>query len=178
MNQKIIEKIKIEKDVDCLLSQNMGNLSMRGREPLVSPCTPSVIVELLKRYEIEISGKRAVVVGRSNIVGLPISLMLTKLDATVTITHSKTVDLPSIISESDIVISAVGSPRFIKGDWLKEGCVVVDAGVSLLDGHLVGDVDFDSAKTRTSYITPVPGGVGPMTVAILMRNTFLLSNIK
>ena len=180
--EKVLRAVRVDKDVDGFSPENIGGLAMSGGNPLAIPCTPSGIVELLKRTNVPLAGKRAIVLGRSNIVGLPISLLLMRLDTTVTIAHSKTVDLPDRIKESDIIVSAMGKPMFVKGEWLKPGCIVIDVGINAYDDatkklgyRLVGDVDFQSAKKVAAYLTPVPGGVGPMTIAMLMRNTLNLA---
>eukprot|EP00008_Paramoeba_atlantica_P012347 CAMPEP_0201479698 /NCGR_PEP_ID=MMETSP0151_2-20130828/4356_1 /ASSEMBLY_ACC=CAM_ASM_000257 /TAXON_ID=200890 /ORGANISM="Paramoeba atlantica, Strain 621/1 / CCAP 1560/9" /LENGTH=302 /DNA_ID=CAMNT_0047861307 /DNA_START=71 /DNA_END=979 /DNA_ORIENTATION=+ len=178
----ILNRVKPEKDVDGFSAENVGNLAMAGRTPLAAPCTPCGIIDLLERSTDKIAGKTAVVIGRSNIVGLPVALMLMRLDATVTIAHSKTEDIPSVVRQADIVVVAVGRPHFVRGDWLKPGCVVIDVGINAYDDptkklgyRLVGDVDFAEAKKVCSAITPVPGGVGPMTIAMLMKNTLNLT---
>ena len=177
-NEEILSKISYRKDVDGFHVRNMGNLAMSGRTPFFVPCTPLGCFELLKRYNITIKGKHVVVVGKSNIVGLPMSLLLLKNEATVTVCHSETVDIVKHLKMADIVISACGCPRMIKKDWLKEGVVVIDIGINSIPDstrkrgyRLVGDVDFEEVKDIASAITPVPGGVGPMTVAMLLRNT-------
>ncbi|XP_031482079.1 bifunctional protein FolD 2 [Nymphaea colorata] len=176
--EKVLAEISIEKDVDGFHPLNIGKLAMKGREPLFLPCTPKGCLELLSRSGIPIKNKRAVVVGRSNIVGLPVSLMLLKADATVTIVHSRTQDPEKIVREADIVIAAAGQAMMIKGNWLKPGAAVIDVGTNAVDDpsrktgyRLVGDVDFDEAKKVAGWLTPVPGGVGPMTVAMLLKNT-------
>jgi methylenetetrahydrofolate dehydrogenase (NADP+)/methenyltetrahydrofolate cyclohydrolase len=166
---KIIEAISPAKDVDGFHPINVGNLVVG--KPALRPCTPAGIMELIKRTGIELKGKHAVVVGRSNIVGKPVALMLLAEHATVTICHSRTVDLPSVCREADVLVAAVGRPEMIKGDWVKPGAVVIDVGVNrLADKKLVGDVAFEEASAVASAITPVPGGVGPMTIAMLMNN--------
>ena len=134
-------------------------------------CTPLGVMELLRRYQIDPCGKRAVVIGRSNIVGRPMALLLLNADATVTVCHSRTKDLKSICREADILVAAIGKPHFVTADMVKEGAVVIDVGINRVDGKLAGDVDFDAVASKTSYITPVPGGVGPMTIAMLLTNT-------
>lgn len=167
--QRVILAIDPKKDVDGFHPQNVGALSI-GLEGFVS-CTPAGVIELLKRSNIEIAGKHCVVVGRSNIVGKPVSLLLLREHGTVTICHSKTKNLQEIVAQADIVIAAVGIPKFIKGDMLKEGAVVIDVGINRdEEGKLCGDVDFDNCLDKVSAITPVPGGVGPMTIAMLMHN--------
>ncbi|KMS99441.1 hypothetical protein BVRB_2g045600 [Beta vulgaris subsp. vulgaris] len=176
--ERVLTEISIEKDVDGFHPLNIGKLAMKGREPLFHPCTPKGCLELLSRSGISIKGKKAVVVGRSNIVGLPVSLLLLKADATVSIVHSHTTDPKSIIREADIVIAAAGQAMMIKGDWIKPGAAVIDVGTNAVDDpskkagyRLVGDVDFHEVSKVAGWITPVPGGVGPMTVAMLLRNT-------
>eukprot|EP01018_Ginkgo_biloba_P004345 Gb_25218 [translate_table: standard] len=176
--EKILSAISIEKDVDGFHPLNIGKTAMKGREPLFVPCTPKGCIELLLRSGISISSKKAVVVGRSNIVGLPVALLLIKLDATVTVVHSRTPDPKSIISEADIVIAAAGQPNMIKGEWIKPGAAVIDVGTNAINDpsrksgyRLVGDVAFEEAKEVAGWITPVPGGVGPMTIAMLLKNT-------
>ncbi|MBI5232941.1 MAG: bifunctional methylenetetrahydrofolate dehydrogenase/methenyltetrahydrofolate cyclohydrolase FolD [Deltaproteobacteria bacterium] len=167
---KVVEFISPEKDVDGFHPYNMGRLVMGN--PLFEPCTPMGIMELIKHTGIGIEGKEAVVVGRSNIVGKPIALMLLKKNATVTMCHSKTRGLKEKVLSADIVIAAIGKAGMIKGDWIKQGAVVIDVGINrTTDGRLVGNVDFEGAKKRAGYITPVPGGVGPMTIAMLLKNT-------
>ncbi len=169
-SQKVLIAIDPSKDVDGFHPLNVGKLFV-DESPL-PPCTPAGIMELLRRTGVDLRGKHAVVVGRSNIVGKPVAIMLLKEHATVTICHSRTVDLPGVCREADVLVAAVGRPEMIKGDWVKDGAVVIDVGVNRLEsGKLVGDVEFSSAADRASAITPVPGGVGPMTIAMLMRNT-------
>jgi len=169
-SQKILETIKPEKDVDGFHPLNQGYL-FSGRESVL-PCTPAGIIELLKRSDIQISGKNAVVVGRSNIVGKPLALLLLNENATVTICHSKTNNLSEHCLNADILIAAIGKPRFISTDMVKDGAVVIDVGMNRdQEGKLCGDVDYDPIFAKTSAITPVPGGVGPMTIALLMQNT-------
>ncbi|KAM7527082.1 hypothetical protein LguiB_030492 [Lonicera macranthoides] len=176
--EKILTEISLEKDVDGFHPLNIGKLAMKGREPLFLPCTPKGCLELLSRSGISVKGKKAVVVGRSNIVGLPVSLLLLKADATVTVVHSHTKDPESIIREADIIIAAAGKAMMIKGSWIKPGAAVIDVGTNAIDDpskksgyRLVGDVDFKEACKVAGCITPVPGGVGPMTVAMLLKNT-------
>ncbi|KAJ1687712.1 hypothetical protein LUZ63_019102 [Rhynchospora breviuscula] len=176
--ERVLGEISIEKDVDGFHPLNIGKLAMKGREPLFVPCTPKGCIELLTRSGVTLKGKRAVVVGRSNIVGLPVSLLLLKADATVTVVHSHTQNIESIVREADIVISAAGQAFMIKGDWIKPGAAVIDVGMNAVDDpskkrgyRLVGDVDFVEASKVAGCLTPVPGGVGPMTVAMLLKNT-------
>jgi methylenetetrahydrofolate dehydrogenase (NADP+)/methenyltetrahydrofolate cyclohydrolase len=167
---KIIAAINPQKDVDGFHPYNIGGLV--SGNPLFVPCTPRGIMELISRTGIELSGKEAVVVGRSNIVGKPMALLLLAKHATVTICHSRTKDLPAVTRRADVLIAAVGKTEMIKANMIKEGAIVIDVGVNRLEnGKLVGDVAFDEVARRASYITPVPGGVGPMTIAMLMKNT-------
>lgn len=168
---KVIETIDKSKDVDGFHPANVAALWQK--RPCTYPCTPKGIIKLLDKAGIEIEGKKAVVIGRSNIVGLPVSKMLLDRNATVTMAHSRTKDLPSVASEADILVVAIGKPRFVKGDMVKPGAAVIDVGVNRdpVSGKLCGDVDFDACVDKASVITPVPGGVGPMTRACLMENT-------
>ena len=168
--EKIIESIAIEKDVDGFHPLNVANLWLK--KECMLPCTPKGIIKLLDKACIEIAGKNAVVIGRSNIVGLPISKLLLDRNATVTICHSKTNDLASVTSQADILIAAIGNPRFVKKEMVKNGAVVIDVGVNRDEnGKLCGDVDFDQVEPKASVITKVPGGVGPMTITCLLENT-------
>jgi methylenetetrahydrofolate dehydrogenase (NADP+)/methenyltetrahydrofolate cyclohydrolase len=167
---KIIAAIDYQKDVDGFHPYNVGGLI--SGDPLFIPCTPRGIMELISRTGIDLSGKEAVVVGRSNIVGKPMALLLLAQHATVTICHSRTKDLPAVTGRADVLISAVGKAEMIKANMVKDGAIVIDVGVNRLEsGRLVGDVVFNEVAPKTSYITPVPGGVGPMTIAMLMKNT-------
>lgn len=172
LNPKTIQNaISPLKDVDGLTDINMGKL-MHNEEALV-PCTPLGIMDLLKHYGIEVAGKRVVVVGRSDLVGKPMLALMINADATVTLCHSKTKDMSKITKKADILIAAVGKANFIKAEDIRNGCVVIDVGINRMsDGSLCGDVDFNSVKDKVSYITPVPGGVGQMTVAELGMNTY------
>ena len=166
---KIIRAIAPQKDVDGFHTQNVGALVV-GQEGFVS-CTPAGVIQLLKRSDIAIEGKHCVVVGRSNIVGKPMALLMLQENATVTICHSRTKNLKEICKEADILIVAIGKPKFITADYVKEGATVIDVGIHRMeDGKLCGDVDFDQVEPHVSAITPVPGGVGPMTIAMLMNN--------
>ena len=166
---KVIAKIDPSKDVDGFHVSNVGALCV-GQEGFVS-CTPAGIIELLKRYNITIEGKECVVIGRSNIVGKPMALLLLRENGTVTVCHSRTKDLKDVTKRADILVVAIGKPKFIDGSYVKDGAVVIDVGIHRNEeGKLCGDVDFDSVKDKTSAITPVPGGVGPMTIAMLMNN--------
>ncbi len=177
-DEEILGAISLEKDVDGFHPLNIGRLSMKRREPLYVPCTPRGCIELLDRMGIPIEGKEAVVLGRSNIVGLPVAMLLLHRNATLTICHSRTKDLPGVVRRADILIAAVGRPEMVRGDWVKPGVAVIDVGINAVpdaskaSGHrLVGDVAFDEVKEVAGAITPVPGGVGPMTIAMLLRNT-------
>ncbi len=167
--QKVLNAISLEKDVDGFSPVNIGRL-VAGKPGSV-PCTPKGIIRLLDEYKVEIDGKNAVVIGRSNIVGKPVSLLLLNRNATVTICHSKTKNLAKQTLMADIVVAAAGKPNLLTGDMVKEGAVVIDVGINRVNGKMVGDVDFDSVRKKASLITPVPGGVGPMTIAMLMENT-------
>jgi len=170
--KKVIEAIDPIKDVDGFHKENMGGLLQNN--PTLRPCTPRGVVTMLEKSNINPSGLDAVVIGASNIVGRPMAIELLNAGATVTICHSKTQDLPGKVKSADIVVAAVGIPRFVQADWLKKGSVVIDVGINRLEtGELVGDVDFDQAKDVVNAITPVPGGVGPMTIATLLENTLL-----
>lgn len=172
--QGILQTVLAEKDVDGFHPENVGKLLL-GIEPPAMPCTPAGIMQLLDAYDIPLDGMRAAVVGRSNIVGKPMTLMLTHRNATVTLCHSKTRDLDAILRESDIVVAAAGQAGLVKAEAVKPGAVVVDVGINRLpDGKLTGDVDFEAIRQKAGYITPVPGGVGPMTIAMLMVNTVRL----
>ena len=168
--QQVIEAISPEKDVDGFHPSNVANLWLN--QPAIVPCTPLGIIALLEQCHIEFEGRRAVVVGRSNIVGKPIAKLLLDKNCSVTIAHSRTANLAAVCREADILVVAVGRPQMIKADMVKPGATVVDVGINRTsDGKLVGDVDFDSVVSVAGAITPVPGGVGPMTIAMLMRNT-------
>ncbi|CAN6609306.1 C-1-tetrahydrofolate synthase, cytoplasmic [Trichomonascus vanleenenianus] len=176
---RITNAVACEKDVDGFGPQNVGDLAKKGGNPLFLPCTPKGIMYLLKESNVEIAGKNAVVLGRSDIVGTPVASLLRNADATVTVVHSKTPNVPEIVKQADIVVAAIGQPAFVKGEWLKPGAVVIDVGTNYIKDatrkngqRLVGDVDFKSACEVVSKITPVPGGVGPMTVAMLLSNVF------
>lgn len=166
---KVIERINPRKDVDGFHPYNVGRLCQRI--PLLRACTPYGVIKLLESIDLDFYGKHAVIVGASNIVGRPMALELLLAGCTVTVTHRFTKDLEQHIRQADILVVAVGKPRFISGEWIKQGAVVIDVGINRTENGLVGDVDFDVAKQNASFITPVPGGVGPMTVAMLMSNT-------
>lgn len=166
----LLDRIDPTKDVDGFHPNNAGHLS-QGRARFV-PCTPAGVMRMLEHHGIETEGKRAVVIGRSNIVGRPMAMLLEQANCTVTVAHSRTRDLPAVLADADIVVAAVGRPHFVKGEWIRPGAVVIDVGINRIeDGSLVGDVDTDAAARLASAITPVPGGVGPMTIAMLMANT-------
>ena len=170
--ESAMEHIPVSKDVDGFSAENLGRLFLK-RDCMVS-CTPQGVMEMFKSEKISLSGKKAVVVGRSDTVGKPMAALLLNADATVTICHSKTENLKEICASADILIAAVGKAKFVKADMVKEGAVVIDVGMNRDEnGKLCGDVDFENVKEKTSFITPVPGGVGPMTIAMLMRNTYL-----
>jgi methylenetetrahydrofolate dehydrogenase (NADP+)/methenyltetrahydrofolate cyclohydrolase len=167
---KVIDAIAVEKDVDCFHPINVGNL-MIGKESFL-PCTPSGVIAILKHLKIPMAGKHAVVIGRSNIVGKPMAMLLLREDATVTVCHSKTANMEEITRQADILIVAVGRAQMVKRSYVKPGAVVIDVGMNRLDtGKLVGDVDFDDVAEVAGYLTPVPGCVGPMTITMLLRNT-------
>ena len=173
----VLAAIDPRKDVDGFHAVNVGKL-VSGLDGFV-PCTPLGVMEILKEYDIEVAGLNAVVIGRSNIVGKPMANLLLNASATVTVTHSKTKNLKEICKNADLIVAAIGKPFFLKADMVKDGAVVVDVGINRLDdGRLVGDVDFDEVAPKCSYITPVPGGVGPMTIAMLLNNTILAAQAK
>lgn len=176
LNQKrILEAIEPIKDVDGFTSYNFGRLAL-GYKPYAIPCTPKGIIRILDEYELDIEGKNVIVIGRSNIVGKPISLLLQSRNATVTMAHSKTKNLNDLILASDIVVSAVGIPNLVKN--VKNDAIVIDVGINRTDKGLCGDIDFEKTSKTASYITPVPGGVGPMTIAMLMENTLELYKLQ
>ena len=173
----VLAAIDPRKDVDGFHAVNVGKL-VSGLDGFV-PCTPLGVMEILKEYGIEVAGLNAVVIGRSNIVGKPMANLLLNASATVTVTHSKTKNLKEICKNADLIVAAIGKPFFLKADMIKDGAVVIDVGINRLDdGRLVGDVDFDEVAPKCSYITPVPGGVGPMTIAMLLNNTILAAQAK
>ncbi len=175
--ENVLRAVAPEKDVDGFHPMNAGELMRAGAT--LEPCTPAGCIELLKRAGVELAGANAVVIGRSNIVGKPIAMMLLRENCTVTICHSKTKNMKDILKNADIVVSAMGRPRAVTGDMLKEGAAVIDVGINRLeDGSIVGDVDFESAIKVAGPITPVPGGVGPMTIAFLLKNTMTAAEIQ
>ena len=168
-SKNILEGINVSKDVDGLTYSSLGSVWVERES--IGPATPTGIIKLLNEYDIDVTGKNVVVVGRSKIVGLPLAAMLSRRDATVTVAHSKSENLPEICKEADILAVGVGKPKYINKDYIKKGAVVIDIGINRdYDGNLVGDVDFEEVKDHCSYITPVPGGVGPMTIASLFSN--------
>jgi methylenetetrahydrofolate dehydrogenase (NADP+)/methenyltetrahydrofolate cyclohydrolase len=183
--ERVLALISIEKDVDGFSPINIGRLAQKGREPLFIPCTPNGCIYLLEQAGVTIEGANAVVLGRSNIVGMPAALLLISRNATVTVCHSRTRDLPAVIRGADILITAIGRTQMVRGEWIKPGAAVIDVGMNSIpdatkkSGHrLVGDVNFEEAKEVAGFITPVPGGVGPMTIAMLMKNTLRASEIQ
>jgi 5,10-methylene-tetrahydrofolate dehydrogenase/methenyl tetrahydrofolate cyclohydrolase len=194
--ERVLQLISIEKDVDGFSPINIGRLAQKGREPLFVPCTPYGCIYLLKEAGVQISGANAVVLGRSNIVGMPAALLLIGENATVTVCHSRTKNLPEVVRQADIIIAAIGRAEMVRGDWVKPGAAIIDVGINGIplfneDGtplisektgkqrqKLVGDVNFEEAKEVAGFITPVPGGVGPMTIAMLMANTLRAAEIQ
>jgi 5,10-methylene-tetrahydrofolate dehydrogenase/methenyl tetrahydrofolate cyclohydrolase len=183
--ERVLRAISIEKDVDGFHPMNIGRLAQKGRDPLFVPCTPSGVMYLISKVLPSLEGANAVVLGRSNIVGMPVALLLVRANATVTICHSRSHDLPAITSQADVLVAAVGKPEMVRGDWVKAGAVVIDVGINRADDatrprgyRIVGDVAFDEVKEVAGYLTPVPGGVGPMTIAMLMRNTLRASKLS
>ena len=174
--KKVLDKISPEKDVDGFHPINVGKLSI-GEEAFI-PCTPHGVIKLMEHENIEMAGKKAVIIGRSNIVGKPAAMLLLQKNATVTICHSRTKDLAKVASEADILVAAIGKPNFVTADMVKEGATVIDVGINRVDGKLVGDVDFEAVKEKAGYITPVPGGVGPMTITMLLFNTVVSAKRK
>ena len=176
--EPVLDLIPAEKDVDGLTERSMGRL-VRNRPGLVS-CTPSGVMRLLEKYDVPTSGKRAIVIGRSTLVGLPLSLLLNRkgVDATVTMAHSRTADMAAAVREADIVVAAAGQARMITADMVKPGAAVIDVGISRTEEGMVGDVDFDSVKDVAGWITPMPGGTGPMTIASLMENTLKAARLQ
>lgn len=174
---KVIQAISPKKDVDGFTPENIGRISI-GVKPYAYPCTPKGVLRLMDEYGINLKGKHAVIVGRSNIVGKPLAQMILNRNATVTICHSQTQNLADITKTADILVSAVGICKLIRNEMIKPGCVVIDVGTSKCDGKSCGDVDFENVSESTSFISPVPGGVGPMTIASLMENVFELSKLN
>ena len=168
---KVINAISAEKDVDGFHTTNIGKM-MIGDETGFLPCTPAGVIQMFEEYNIDLEGKDVLVIGQSNIVGKPMTLLLIKKRATVQVCNSKTKNLPEKLQKADVVVAAAGSPKLVKGSDVKEGVVVIDIGINRVDGKICGDVDFEKVSQKASYITPVPGGVGPMTIAMLIKNTF------
>jgi len=182
--ESVLSSIRLEKDVDGFHPINIGRLAQKGREPLFVPCTPAGCMFMLEKYLPKIEGKNAVVLGRSNIVGMPVALLLIRANATVTICHSKSSDLPGIIRQADILVTAVGRSEMVRGDWIKPGAVIIDVGINHVEHpsrpkgyRVVGDVNFKEAVEVAGAITPVPGGVGPMTIAMLLKSTLTASKM-
>ena len=183
--ERVLQLISIEKDVDGFSPINIGRLAQKGREPLFVPCTPYGCIYLLEKSGVKIEGANAVVLGRSNIVGMPAALLLIGKNATVTVCHSRTQDLPGTVRRADILIAAIGKTEMVRGDWVKPGAAVIDVGINAVPDatkksgqRLVGDVNFNEVKEVAGFITPVPGGVGPMTIAMLMKNTLRAAEIQ
>ena len=183
--ERVLNAISIEKDVDGFHPLNIGRLAQKGRDPLFIPCTPAGTMHLLETNVEKIEGLNAVVLGRSNIVGMPVALLLVRANATVTICHSRTRDLPAVVRSADILVAAIGKPEMVRGDWVKPGAVVIDVGINRVEDasrpkgyRLTGDVAFDEVKEVAGAITPVPGGVGPMTIAILLKNTLKAAKLS
>jgi 5,10-methylene-tetrahydrofolate dehydrogenase/methenyl tetrahydrofolate cyclohydrolase len=183
--ERVLQLISIEKDVDGFSPINIGRLAQKGREPLFVPCTPFGCIYLLDQAGVKIEGANAVVLGRSNIVGMPAALLLIGRNATVTVCHSRTRDIAAVVRQADILIAAIGKMEFVRGDWIKPGAAVIDVGINSKPDptkksgyRLVGDVNFEEAKQVAGFITPVPGGVGPMTIAMLMKNTLRAAEIQ
>ena len=180
--ENVIKQVNLHKDVDGFHPQNIGNMALNRKQNMIAPCTPEGCIELLDRYKIEIQGKHVVMLGRSNIVGMPLSLLFLHRNATVTICHSKTKNIKDITKTADILVSACGNPQFIKKNHIKNGCVILDIGINALPDEtkkrkyrLVGDVDYDDVCDLCEAITPVPGGIGPMTIAMLLKHTVELT---
>ncbi len=176
--ESVLKSISIDKDVDGFHPMNIGRLAQKGREPLFVPCTPAGVIYMLEKEMPSLEGVNAVVLGRSNIVGMPVALLLVRANATVTICHSRTRNLPDVVRQADVLVAAVGRAEMVRGDWVKPGAVVIDVGINRVDDpskprgyRLVGDVCFEEVEQVASAITPVPGGVGPLTIAMLLRNT-------
>lgn len=183
--ERVLSLISVEKDVDGFSPLNIGRLAQKGRDPLFVPCTPNGCIYLLEKSGVKIEGANAVVLGRSNIVGMPAALLLIGKNATVTVVHSRTKNIAEVVRQADIVVAAIGKTEFVRGDWIKPGAAVIDVGINAVpdatkkSGHrLVGDVNFEEAKEVAGLITPVPGGVGPMTIAMLMANTLRAAEIQ
>jgi 5,10-methylene-tetrahydrofolate dehydrogenase/methenyl tetrahydrofolate cyclohydrolase len=182
--EQVLSAISIEKDVDGFHPLNIGRLAQKGRDPMFIPCTPAGVMYMLERELPSLEGANAVVLGRSNIVGMPVALLLVRANATVTICHSRSRNLADIVRSADILVAAVGRPEMVRGDWIKPGAVVIDVGINRVEDatkprgyRLVGDVHYEEAAQVAQAITPVPGGVGPLTIAMLLRNTLRAANL-
>jgi len=182
--ERVLNAISIEKDVDGFHPLNIGRLAQKGRDPLFIPCTPAGVMYMLERELPTLEGANAVVLGRSNIVGMPVALLLVRANATVTICHSRSKNLPDIVRGADVLVAAVGKAEMVRGDWIKPGAVVIDVGINRVEDatkprgyRLVGDVHYEEAAQVAQAITPVPGGVGPLTIAMLLRNTLRAANL-
>jgi methylenetetrahydrofolate dehydrogenase (NADP+)/methenyltetrahydrofolate cyclohydrolase len=175
-SKKVIQAIDPQKDVDGFHPMNVGLLHLG--QPSLVPCTPAGVIRLIASTGTRVEGARAVVIGRSDIVGKPVAALLLRENATVTICHSRTRDLPAVAREADILVAAIGKPRFVTANMVKPGAVVIDVGINRVDGKLAGDVDFEKVRDIASWITPVPGGVGPMTIAMLMSNTVTAAKVR
>jgi methylenetetrahydrofolate dehydrogenase (NADP+) / methenyltetrahydrofolate cyclohydrolase len=182
--ERVLNHVRLEKDVDGFHPLNIGRLAQKGRDPLFIPCTPAGVMVLLERACPKLEGVNAVVLGRSNIVGMPVALLLVRANATVTVCHSRTRDLPEVVRQADILVAAVGRAEMVKRDWVKPGSVVIDVGINRIDDpsrprgyRLAGDVAYDEVKEVAGAITPVPGGVGPMTIAMLLQNTLRAASL-
>lgn len=176
--EKVLNAVSIEKDVDGFHPLNIGRLAQKGRDPLFIPCTPAGVMVMMQQCLPNLEGVNAVVLGRSNIVGMPVALLLVRANATVTICHSRTKNLPEVVRQADVLVAAVGRAEMVRGDWVKPGAVVIDVGINRVDDpsrprgyRLTGDVNYEEVKEVAGAITPVPGGVGPMTIAMLVQNT-------
>lgn len=183
--ERVLSRISIDKDVDGFHPVNIGRLAQKGREPRFIPCTPSGVMYLIGKVLPNLEGVNAVVLGRSNIVGMPVALLLVRANATVTICHSRTRDLPAVTRQADVLVAAVGKAEMVRADWVKAGAVVIDVGINRVEDasrprgyRLVGDVAFDEVKEVAGVITPVPGGVGPLTIAMLLRNTLRAAKLS
>ena len=167
---KILALVPPEKDVDGFTAENVGNTALFKES--INSCTPAGIIYMLKSINVPLCGKHAVIIGRSNIVGKPVALLLLKENCTITVCHSKTENLSDITKQADILIAAIGKPKFVKSEMVKDGAIVIDVGINRTENGLCGDVDFDNVKNKAAFISPVPGGVGPMTIAMLMQNVY------
>ncbi|MFZ6031241.1 MAG: bifunctional methylenetetrahydrofolate dehydrogenase/methenyltetrahydrofolate cyclohydrolase FolD [Chloroflexota bacterium] len=183
--ERVLQAVRLEKDVDGFHPINIGRLAQKGREPLFVPCTPNGCIYLLEQAGVPIEGANAVVLGRSNIVGMPTALLLIGKNATVTVCHSRTKDLPDVVRQADILIAAIGRTEMVRGDWIKPGAAIIDVGINSKPDatkkrgyRLVGDVHYEEAAEVAGWITPVPGGVGPMTIAMLMKSTLRAAEIQ